>query len=59
MMNEEEFLKLLKAHDWYYMYSDDHSVWRRGQNERDVIMNAMRANPELGKIYQNFTKENV
>lgn len=28
---------LLKSHDWYYMYSDDHSVWKRGTKEREVI----------------------
>ena len=25
-----DFAKKLKGHDWYYAYSDDHSVWRRG-----------------------------
>jgi hypothetical protein len=32
--NERErgpFEKALHAHDWYYAYSDDHSVWVRGQ----------------------------
>ena len=27
---EENYVRLLKSHDWYYDYSDDHSVWRRG-----------------------------
>ena len=26
-----EFAKKLKSHDWYYGYSDDHSVWKRGR----------------------------
>ena len=29
-MKKQELLKCLKAHDWYYDYSDDGSVWRRG-----------------------------
>ena len=29
--------KLLKTHDWYYEYSDDHRVWQRGRDERDEI----------------------
>lgn len=29
-MTLEEFEKALQYHDWYYEYSDDHSVWRRG-----------------------------
>ena len=28
---------LLARHDWYYQYSDDHSVWQRGQREHDAI----------------------
>ena len=28
---------LLARHDWYYNYSDDHSVWQRGQCEHDAI----------------------
>ena len=29
--------RLLQFHDWYYDYSDDHSVWQRGQREHDAI----------------------
>ena len=29
--------RLLQFHDWYYQYSDDHSVWTRGQRENDAI----------------------
>ena len=25
------FEKALRAHDWYYAYSDDHRYWARGQ----------------------------
>ena len=28
---------LLRSHDWFYDYSDDHSVWSRGQRENDAI----------------------
>jgi hypothetical protein len=27
----------LKAHDWYYDYSDDGSVYRRGRDQSDEI----------------------
>jgi hypothetical protein len=33
----EVFEKLLNSHDWTYMYSDDHSVWRRGIASSDKI----------------------
>jgi len=36
-LNEEElwdhFEKCLKAHDWTYNYSDDHGVWRAGEEQ--------------------------
>lgn len=30
---------LLKKHDKYYDYSDDHSVWRKGEKEWKEISN--------------------
>ena len=30
-MERAEFGRKLKRHDWYYGYSDDHSVWTRGR----------------------------
>ena len=33
----QEYYDLLEAHDWYYQYSDDHRVWRRGTGERDTL----------------------
>ena len=29
--------KLLQAHDWYFDYSDDYSVWKKGMTERSAI----------------------
>ena len=34
-----EFTNDLKAHDWFYDYSDDHSIWTRGRNERKQLQN--------------------
>lgn len=31
MKRQDEYLKALRQHDWYYMYSDDHKVWQRGR----------------------------
>jgi hypothetical protein len=38
-MNEEliNLDRLLAIHDWYYNYSDDYTVWTRGQIERSAI----------------------
>ena len=29
----EEYIKQLMHHDWFYSYSDDHSVWKAGKEE--------------------------
>ena len=34
--------RLLQFHDWYYNYSDDYSVWQRGQREHDAISEEQR-----------------
>lgn len=31
------FTQLVRVHDITFQYSDDHSAWRKGQQERDVI----------------------
>ena len=38
-MNESlvDLKKLLQFHDWYFDYSDDHSVWKKGMAERSAI----------------------
>ena len=43
-MNEHllKLERLLQFHDWYYNYSDDHSVWQRGMSERDKINQEQR-----------------
>lgn len=39
----EKYKRLLSHHDWFYDYSDDHSVWTRGSKERAELM-ALREN---------------
>jgi hypothetical protein len=56
MMKKEEFIEMLKAHDWYYMYSDDHSVYCKGRDEITAIFEAMKENPEFGKLYEEYEK---
>ena len=34
-----EFENDLKYHDWFYDYSDDHSVWTRGREQRKDLQN--------------------
>ena len=45
-MTEEElkeYYQRLTWHDWFYEYSDDHSVWQRGcQMERKLMSDARK-----------------
>jgi len=33
----DKLIKLLRKHDWYFEYSDDHKVWQRGVTQRAAI----------------------
>lgn len=44
-MNLEEFAQLVRQHDLTYNYSDDGSVWRRGQAAYDRIVTASKQFP--------------
>jgi len=37
---------LLRNHDWYYDYSDDHRSWTKGKRERDEINALVKKMPE-------------
>ncbi|MEI8133012.1 MAG: hypothetical protein WCG34_11315 [Leptolinea sp.] len=50
-MTEEDFLDLLRQHDWGYQHSDDAAVYRAGGASAARIEAAMRANPELKEVY--------
>lgn len=38
-----ELEDLLKSHDWYYMYSDDHRIWTKYKGISEAISIQMRA----------------
>ncbi len=51
---------LLSNHDWYYMYSDDHKVWKRGRDQAEEIQRQMNIACGLGlfneaeELYANY-----
>lgn len=61
-MNEllVELTEMCKYHDWYYEYSDDHSVWCRGRDQSGAIYLKRKACEEAGlgeeatKIYNEY-----
>jgi hypothetical protein len=55
-MNEVElmsFIDKLKTHDWYYQYSDDGNMYRRGKAEDDEIKSILK------RIEFEYTEEYV
>lgn len=39
---KEELKQRLAKHDWGYYFSDDHSVWKKGELDMDEIKAAMK-----------------
>lgn len=50
-MMKEQFRIMLRNMDWTYEYSDDYSVWRRGNEAMNRIGRLTRMYPELQEIY--------
>lgn len=44
----EMFDAMCKGHDWYYQYSDDHSVWTRGRDAESKMLGKKRALHQMG-----------
>lgn len=55
-MNNTDFYNLLCAHDWLYDYSDDYSVWKRGNEQHAQIMRIVKENPQYSDLYHDFAE---
>lgn len=45
----EYFQKMLKEHDWTYMYSDDHRYWVKGSEEMKKIQAYIKEHGQVAK----------
>ena len=53
----QEFYALLERHDWYYDWSDDHRVWRKGTRERNILESLAKENgPEYQTLLEQYRK---
>lgn len=56
--NMEEDLKAfheaLKAHDWYYDFTDDNRVWRAGKANEEKLVKWSQKSPEHRKMWTEF-----
>lgn len=49
-----EYYKMLSMHDWHYQYSDDHRVWRNGQDARDTLTMIAIKSPAHQKLFNDY-----
>jgi hypothetical protein len=52
----ESFERMIKEHDYYFDYSDDGNVWRKGRDEREAIEKYTKEHPECKAIWDAFVK---
>lgn len=53
----DDYKTLLARHDWFYNYSDDHSVWSRGSDERDQLYKYQDAIDPDYNIWNEYSPE--
>lgn len=49
-----DFNQQCKRHDWFYEYSDDHSVFERGLAERNALRVVARRSPPHDDLYRQW-----
>jgi hypothetical protein len=55
-MTNIEFWDACDKFDWFYEFSDDQSVWRRGEATKATLLR--QATPEQLEIYNKFRRYN-
>lgn len=53
-ITKEEYAELLENHDWFYQYSDDFRVYRKGEEERSNLRAFARQCDELKLMYDKY-----
>jgi len=53
---EFQFFDLLKKHDFWYTYSDDHRAYKKGSAQRIVIGGWLKEHPSLQWVWDNFCR---
>lgn len=58
-MTLEDFEELLKSHDWLYYFSDSISVYKKGKENHDKLIEISKQSPEYQKLYSEYEKDNT
>ena len=53
-MTLQEFYDALEWHDWHYQYSDDRSVYKRGDEQQRKIEQWANEHPEHKRLFDEF-----
>lgn len=53
-MEPKEYEELLKQHDWYYHYSDDHNKFKAGSDNQVKLIALACGCHELDKLYHKY-----
>jgi len=53
-MDAKEYWNLLEKHDWFFDYSDDIRVFKKGNAERNYLIDLMSKDKELSKLYKAY-----
>lgn len=51
---EQKYRNLLGGHDWFYDYTDDHSVWVSGKNQREILYEMRKQLDPDGAIWNEY-----
>lgn len=52
LMSFNEYETRLKNHDWYFEYSDDHRVWRKGKDTYTALQFIARKHPVYAAAFK-------
>lgn len=54
MTDIKTFFNLLKDHDWYYSFSDDNSVWERGEKKQRELALLSKESEQHTKLFNDY-----
>lgn len=49
-----DYYLLLEKHDWFFDYTEDPTVWRRGQAAHAHLQQIAKTSPEHQALYQKY-----
>ncbi len=58
-MTLEQYIAALKAHDWYYEYSDDHRIWTEGRDHKAKIREGRKLHDPDYSIWNQYAPDGM